>query len=172
MGKCVRGLSYLNANNCLCKGILVLVQHTLGLVEGDVLYTQIVEDGVQSLTHMAKGHSAMVGIPLADEHMAVETAHLGDGEDADAAEGTGSHRQNLALCNIAVKHAVSTALQTEEGDLAGSDVCLQGAAGEVRLAAVLQQTVLDQLILDSAVVAQLADGGVTAVEAHEYVGGP
>ena len=28
----------------------------LGWVEGNVLYTQIVEDGVQSLTHMAEGH--------------------------------------------------------------------------------------------------------------------
>ena len=81
-------------------------------------------------------------------------------------------RQDLALCHIAVQSTVSSALQTEEGDLARSDVSLQGAAGEVRLVAPsLQQTVLDELILDSAVITQLADRSIAAVEAHEHIGG-
>ena len=48
---------------------------------------------------------------------------------------------------------------------------LPGAAGEVGIAAGrLQQTVLDELILNGTVVAHLAGRGVAAVEAHEGIG--
>ncbi len=66
---------------------------------------------------------------------------------------------------------VGSALQAVEGDLAGGDVALQGAAGEVGVGAGgLQQAVLDELVLHGPVGAQLAAGGVAAVEAHEGVG--
>ena len=73
----------------------------------------------------------MVGIALLDEHVAVEAAHLGNGEHADAAEGTGGHRQDLALGDVGAQVALAVTLQAVEGDLAGGDVALQGAAGEV-----------------------------------------
>ena len=54
--------------------------------------------------------------------------------------------------------------------MAGRDVAFQRAAGEVRIAAGgLQQAVLNQLVLDRAVGAQLAGRRVAAVEAHEGV---
>ena len=120
---------------------------------------------------MAEGHRPVVGIALLDEHMAVEAAHLRDGEHADAAEGAGGHGQHFAFCHIGAQLPVGSALQPEEGDLAGGDVALQGAAGEVRVrAGGLQQAVLDELVFHCPVGAQLAAGGVAAVEAHKGVG--
>ena len=113
----------------------------------------------------------MVGIALLHQHVAVEAAHLRDGEDADAAEGAGLDRQDLALGDVGAQLALAVALQAVEGDLGGSDVALQGAPGEVGVGALgLQQAVLDELILHGPVGAQLAAGGVAAVEAHEGVG--
>ena len=59
---------------------------------------------------MAEGNCAVVGIALLNEHMSVESAHLRNGEDADTAEGAGLYGQNLALGNVAAKHAVGIAL--------------------------------------------------------------
>ena len=117
---------------------------------------------------MAEGHGAVMGIALFDEHMAVETAHFGDGKDADAAEGLGGHRQDFALGDVGPQLPVAGALETEEGDVAIGNVALQSAAGEVRGAAVFQQAVLDELVLHAALL-QLAKGSVAAVEAHEGV---
>ena len=110
----------------------------------------------------------MMGIALFDEHMAIEAAHFRDGEDADAAEGLGGHRQDLALGDVGPQLPVAGALEAEEGDVAIGNVALQSAAGEVRGAAVFQQAVLDQLILHAALL-ELAQGGVAAMEAHEGV---
>ena len=120
---------------------------------------------------MAEGHSAVMGIALLHQDVTVEPAHLGDGEHADAAEGAGGHGQHFALSHVAAQLAVGSALQAVEGDLAGSDVAFQSAAGEIGIGTGgLQQTMLDQLVLHSAVGAQLAAGSVAAVEAHEGVG--
>ena len=92
-------------------------------------------------------------------------------KDADAAEGPGGHGQDLALGDVGAELALAVALQAIEGDVRGGNVALKGAAGEVGIAADrLQQAVLDQLVLDGAVAAHLAGGGVAAVEAHEGVG--
>ena len=98
----------------------------------------------------------MVRVALLDEDVAVEAAHLRDGEDADAAERTGPDGQDLALCNVAAKHTVGVALEPIERDLARREVGLQRTAGEVRLGACrFEQTVLDELILDRTVGACL-----------------
>ena len=120
---------------------------------------------------VAEGHGAVVGEALLNQHMAVEAAHLMDGEHADAAEAGGSHRQHLALGDVGAQTALAVALEAIEGDLAGGDVALQGAAGEVGVASLrLQEAVLDELVLHGPVGAHLAGGGVAAVEAHEGVG--
>ena len=114
---------------------------------------------------MAEGHGAVVGVVLLDEHMAVEAAHFRDGEHADAAEGAGGNRQDLALGHIGPQLAVRGALEAEEGDVAGDDVALQGALGDL-----LRQVARhDHLILHGG-GAQLLGAGVAAVEAHEGVG--
>ena len=60
------------------------------------------------------------------------------------------------------------AVDAVEGDFAGSNVAFQSTAGDVGLIAVFQQTILDQLIFNSA-LAQLAERSIAAVEAHEGV---
>ena len=81
---------------------------------------------------MAEGDRTVVRVALLDEHMTVEAAHLRDGEDADAAEGTGLDGQDLALGDVAAEVAVGVALQTVEGDLARRDVSFERAAGASR----------------------------------------
>ena len=120
---------------------------------------------------MAEGNRAVVRVALLDEHMPVESPHLRDGEDTDAAEAARMYRQNFTLCNVAAEIAVGVALETVERDLACRDVGFERAAGEVGLGACrFEQTVLDELVLDRAVGAQLAARRVAAVEAHEGVG--
>ena len=130
----------------LSEGILGGIVQGLGLVVGDVGNAKVLEYLEQRLAAVGEGHGAVVGIPLLDQHMAVEPAHLGDGEDADAAEGAGGNRQNLAFRDVGAQSALTVALEPIEGDLTGSDVAFQSASGEVGSTAVLQQTILDQLI--------------------------
>ena len=142
----------------------------MNLVEADGFNAEELQHGEQSLADVAEGNRAVMGVAALDQDVAVEAVHLGDGEHADAAEGLGRHGQDLALGDVGLQHAVLVALEAIEGDLAGSDVALEGAAGDVGSAAVLQQTVLDQLVLNSAAGAHLAGRSIAAVEAHEGVG--
>ena len=119
---------------------------------------------------MTEGDRAVVRVALLNEHMTVEAAHLRDDEDADAAETPRMYRQNFTLCNVAAKHTVGIALQAVERDLACCKIRLERAAGKIRLRACrFEQTVLNELILDRAVSAELAGGRVAAVEAHEGI---
>ena len=99
---------------------------------------------------MAEGDGAVMREVLLDEDVAVEAAHLRDGEDADAAEGVRGCWQDFALGDVGAQLAVSRALQAEEGDVAVGDVAFERAARDVRRIAVLEQAVLDQLVLDAA----------------------
>ena len=120
---------------------------------------------------MREGYGAVMRIMLLDQDMAIEATHLLDREYADTTEGTCRHVEDFALCDVGTKNAFGIALETIEGDVAGSDVSLKGAAGEVRLGSFrLKQTMLDQLILDRAVRAHLALRSISAMEAHEGVG--
>ena len=153
------------------EGVLGGIGQGLGLVVSDVLDAQELEDLEQVLANVSEGHSAVMGVALLHQHVTVEAAHFGDGEDADAAEGAGSNVQNLTLSDVGAEHALAVALQAVEGHGAGGDVALEGAAGDVGLGAFgLKHAVLDQLVLDRAVSTHLAGGGVAAVEAHEGLG--
>lgn len=103
---------------CSGKRILGRVQHPLRLVEVDFiqLHADVLEHLVQSFSIMTEGHGAVVRIVLLDEHMAVETSHLRNGENTDAAKGTGCNGKHLALRDIRTKLAVRRALQAVEGD--------------------------------------------------------
>ncbi len=117
---------------------------------------------------MAEGHRAVVRKMLFNQHVAVEAAHLRDGEDADAAERARRHGQHLALRDIGLQPAVGRALQAVERDVPRGDVAFERAAGEIRLVPVFQQAVLDELVLDGA-FREPAQRRVAAVEAHEGV---
>ena len=103
--------------NYLAPGIFGCVGKALGLVVSDILNTQVLKDLVESLAVMTEGHGTVVGIALLDQHMAVEAAHLGDGEDADAAKAAGLDGQDLALGDVGAEVALAVALEAVEGDI-------------------------------------------------------
>ncbi len=112
----------------------------------------------------------MVRVALLDEDVAIESPHLRDGEDADAAEAARMYRQNFTLCNVAAQITVGIALQAVERDLACCKIRFESAAGKIRLGACrFEQTVLNELVLDRTVGAELAGRRVAAVEAHKGV---
>ena len=82
---------------------------------------------------MAEGHRTVVRIALLDEDVAVEAAHLRDGEDADAAERTSLDGQDLALGDVAAEFAVGIALEAIECNVARRDVSFERAAGKARM---------------------------------------
>ncbi len=70
----------------LGEGVLVLVERSGGLVVGDVAYSQVLEQGVECFSDVAECDCAVMRVLLADQHVAVEAAHLRNGEDSDASE--------------------------------------------------------------------------------------
>ena len=104
---------------------------------------------------MTESNGTVVGVTLFHQHVAVEAAHFGNGEHTDATERTGLYGQNFTLRNVGTQDSLTVTLQTVEGDIGSGNVALQCTTGEVGLAAFrLQQTVLDQLVLHSTIVAE------------------
>ncbi len=104
------------------EGILGGIRQALRLVVGDVGNAEVLEDLEQSLAAMGKRYSAVVRIPLLNQYVTVETSHFGNAEDANAAKGTGSNRQNLALSNVGAQIAIAVTLQTVESNLARQEL--------------------------------------------------
>lgn len=120
---------------------------------------------------VSEDHRAVVRITLLEQNVAIKASHFRDGENTDSAERAGLDRQNLTLRDVASEIAVRVTLQTVEGDIGCGKVCFQRAAREVRRrTSRFQQTVLDELIFDCTVFAELAGGSVAAVKAHEGIG--
>ena len=68
-------------------------------------------------------------IVLFDQDVAVETAHLMDREDADAAEGPCRNGKDFSFRHIRAELAVRCGLQAEECDVAGRDIAFEGSVG-------------------------------------------
>ena len=81
-------------------GVFRGIGQRLRLIPADIAHAQELKDLEERLAVMAEGHRAVVGEALLDQHMAVEAAHLVDGEDADAAEARRRHRQDLAFRDV------------------------------------------------------------------------
>src|SRR5699024_1169170 len=111
-----------------------------------------------------EGHRAVMGESALDQHMTVKSSHLRNGENSDTSEGTGSHRQYLAVGNVGPQLIVRGTLQPEEGDVAGHNVTLQRTLGYL----LGQASGHDQLVLHGA-GSQLAGSGISTVEAHEGI---
>ena len=126
--------------------------------------TEVAEHLVQLLAEVTKGNGAMVREVLFYQHMAVESAHLRDGKDANRAEGAGCYRQHLALCDVSAQLIVGGALQAEEGDGTGDNVALEGALCDL----LRQRTRHNHLVFHLA-EGELSGSGVAAVEAHKDV---
>ena len=155
----------------LCERILSLIKNTLRLVVSDVANAEVLENFEECFAAVCKCNCTVVRISLLDENVTVESTHLVDREDTDTAEGTSRNIQNFAFCDVSTKSAFAIALESVEGDVACSDVAFKSTSGEVRLRINgLEKSVLNELILNSSVIAHLAFGSITAVEAHECVG--
>ena len=70
----------------LCKRIFCGIRQALGLVVGNVRNAEELEHFKQRLAIVTEGNGTVVRVALLNQDMAVETAHLGNGEDGDAAE--------------------------------------------------------------------------------------
>ena len=120
---------------------------------------------------MAESDRAMVRIALLNQNVTVKSSHLGDCKNAYSAERARSYGENLALGNIRAELALAVALQAVERDIRSCDIALQRAAREIGLRVLrFKQSVLNELILDSTVLAELAGRRVSAVKSHKCVG--
>ena len=90
--------------------ILRLIENACGLVHADVLCAEVLEHLKERLAEMSERHRPMVREPAFDEHMAVEPAHLGNGEHADGAEGVRCDGQHFALRHIRAEMIVCRTL--------------------------------------------------------------
>ena len=81
----------------LCKRILGRIQHSLRLIEIQILYryTDVLEYFVQSLAEVSESNSTVVREVLLDQYVTIETSHFGDSENTDTTEGSGSYRKHI-----------------------------------------------------------------------------
>ena len=70
----------------LCKRIFCGIRQALGLVVGNVRNAEELEHFKQRLAIVTEDNGTVVRVAFLNQDMAVETAHLGNGEDGDAAE--------------------------------------------------------------------------------------
>ena len=119
--------------SALCPRILGDVRNGLRLVVVQILYGNAdeLEYFIQSLAIVTECNCAVMREVLLDQNVTIESAHLRNSEYADGTEGLGANVQNLALCDISAKLAISGGLQTIEGDLARSDVAFEGSVGNL-----------------------------------------
>ena len=113
---------------------------------------------------MTEHDSTVVREILLDQYMAVEAAHLRNGEDTDGTEAAARYRQNLALGHIGTEQVVGGGLETIEGDVTGLNVALNGAVGE------FPRQIPGHDPLEVEVRGhQLGGAGIAAVEAHKGI---
>ena len=137
--------------------VLIRIQHSCWTIIINFRNAKISQHFIKGLPIMFKDNSPMMRVLLLNEHMSIKPTHFGDGKNADTAKAASCNGQDLALSNVGAQNSLAVTLQTIESNVGSSDVAFQRAAGEVGLAARrLQETVLNQLILDSAIVAPLA----------------
>lgn len=120
-------------NQYSIKGILCRIPVSCCPIEADVLYTEELEDFVKGLSYMMESDSPVMREALLNQDMTVETAHFGNGECSNAAEGLAVNIKDLAFCDVGAKNALAVALETVEGDVAGSDIALKSTSCEIRL---------------------------------------
>ena len=85
---------------CLCPRVLCWIRQALRLVVCDILYAEILECFEEYFAYVCESNGTVVWVALLYEHVAIETTHLADAEDADAAEGTCRNVKHLALSDV------------------------------------------------------------------------
>ena len=88
--------------------ILGRIQHSLRLVEIQIFYwyANVLEYFVQSLAEVSESYGTVVREVLLDQYVTIETSHLGDSENTDTTEGSGSYGKDFALCNVCAQLVV------------------------------------------------------------------
>ena len=76
------------------------IQHADGLVEADILDTEVTEEIEQELSIVTECYCAVVRIALFNQNVTVEATHLRNCEDTDTAEGTSRNIKDLTLCDV------------------------------------------------------------------------
>ena len=114
--------------NFLCERVLCRIRKRSRLVVVEILdrNADIFEDLEQLFTVVSESHCAVMRIVLLDQDVTVETAHLMDREDADAAEGPCRNGKDFSFRHIRAELAVRCGLQAEECDVAGRDIAFEG----------------------------------------------
>ena len=84
----------------LSEWVLGRIWQRLRLVVGNVLDAEVAEGLEERLSYVVEGYCAVVRIVLLEEHVAVESSHLRDSEEADAAEGAGRYVEDVALGDV------------------------------------------------------------------------
>lgn len=82
------------------KRVLALVENAGGMIVGNILDTEELKDLKHCLAAVCKRDGAVVRISLLDEYVAIESAHLGNREDTDTAEGAGCDGKYFALSDV------------------------------------------------------------------------
>ena len=88
----------------LCPRILGRITYALRLVVADAVYVNAKH--LEYLEHLfskvSERYGSVVRIVTLYQNVTVESSHLRNREDADAAEGFGSYRKNLALRDVCI----------------------------------------------------------------------
>ena len=70
----------------LCEWVFCFVKHTLRLIEADILYSEITEYIVDSLSVVSECNSTVMREVSLNKNVTVETSHFLDSENTYAAE--------------------------------------------------------------------------------------
>lgn len=110
----------------LCERIFGRVTYAGRLIVADLayVYANIFKYFKQCFSIMAKCNCSMVRVVAFDQDMTVEPFHFRNCKDTNTAKRSGCYRKDLSICHICAQLAVCSALQTEEGNIARSQISL------------------------------------------------
>ena len=150
----------------LCKRILRRIAHACRLIVADLLHrhTDILKYFVQRLAVMSECHRAVVREILLNQHMAVKSSHLRDGENTDRSKRSCRHRKHLPMCDISAELAVCGALQTEKRNVPRHDVPLKGSVCHLD-----RKASRHDLLIAHLTERKLSGSGISTVESHKGV---
>ena len=95
------------------------------------IHTDILQCLIECFSIMSEHHCTMVREVLSDQPVTIETSHLMDGEDTDAAKALCCNRKDFTLSRIGAEFVVCCGLQSVEGDFARLDIALDRSVAPV-----------------------------------------
>src|SRR5699024_112026 len=126
--------------------------------------TEILEYLIQSFSIVSKSNSSVMRVILFYQNMTVETSHLRNSKDTDAAKALCCHRKNFTMSNVSPKLAVRSALKTVEGNVTWNNISFQSSLCNF----FRKISCHDHLIFHSA-GSQFSGSCISAVESHKGI---